>query len=138
MPMQSYRGHIIEVSRQSLGERTTYLTTITVGATGELRHEGCSSAGCSSNGSKAHDKAFTDARSWIERFPLRWPFPACEGAANDAREKVLDAARPNGTIHGAAMNRTGFAVLACAVAIAWFLWPHNAPEAGSPVSSFVQ
>lgn len=93
MPVQSYRGHVIDVSRQSLGERTTYFTTITVGATGELRHEGCSCAAFSGNDSVADNKAFTDARSWIERFPLRWPFPVCDGTANDASDNVSDAAR---------------------------------------------
>lgn len=80
MPMQSYRGHVIDVHCQSLGERITYLISITVGATGELRHENSAPASRFGSANEAHDSAFADARSWIERFPLRWPFQACKGA----------------------------------------------------------
>ncbi|QBE64563.1 hypothetical protein [Pseudoduganella lutea] len=81
MPTQSYRGHVIDVACQSLGERITYLISITVGATGELRHRDDSLATCFNSDSEALDRAFTDARSWIERSPLRWPFPVRAGTA---------------------------------------------------------
>lgn len=81
MPTQSYRGHVIDVACQPPGERISYLISIRVGATGELRHLDSSLAVSFSNDSDAHDKAFTDARSWIERFPLRWPFPVRPGTA---------------------------------------------------------
>ena len=77
MPTQSYRGHVIDVTCQSLGQGVTCLVSITVDATGELRHRGVSQDSFANNNA-AQDRAFVDARSWIERIPLHWPFAVRE------------------------------------------------------------
>lgn len=74
MSSQSYRGHVIDVTCQSLGDRISYLLSISVRATGETRHQAGSQANSFSRGCDAEDSAFAEARAWIENSPLRWPF----------------------------------------------------------------
>ncbi|GGX78346.1 hypothetical protein GJV26_04195 [Massilia dura] len=76
MPSQSYRGHVIDVTSYPLGERIAYLSSITVVVSGEVRHLAKSLADSFTSDSDAQDYAFSEARSWVERFPLRWPFTA--------------------------------------------------------------
>lgn len=74
MPSQSYRGHVIDVTCYSAGEHVAYLSNIHVIATGNLRHRSDSHAGRFASRAAAQDWAFREARSWVERFPLCWPF----------------------------------------------------------------
>jgi hypothetical protein len=74
MPSQSYRGHVIDVTSYPLGGHITYLSSIKVGMTGEVRHLAKSLPDSFTSNSDAQDHAFNEARTWVERFPLRWPF----------------------------------------------------------------
>jgi hypothetical protein len=88
MPSQSYRGHVIDVTCFPLGGRIAYLSSISAGASGEIRHREASGPVSYDSDNAAQDRAFTAARSWVERFPLCWPFPACSRAAmNAGRER---------------------------------------------------
>lgn len=76
MSSQSYRGHVIDVTCQSLGDQISYLLSISVRATGEIRHRARSLTDTFLRGSDAEDSAFIEARAWIDHSPLRWPFAA--------------------------------------------------------------
>lgn len=75
MPSQSYRGHVIEVTCRSLAGRTAYLSSVKAAGTGELRHRESAMTLLFDSDTRACDHAFAEARRWVERFPLRWPFP---------------------------------------------------------------
>lgn len=79
MPSQSYRGHVIDVTSYPLGGRIAYLSSIKVGVTGEVRHLEKFLSGAFGSDSDAQDHAFSQARCWVERFPLCWPFVAGAG-----------------------------------------------------------
>lgn len=81
MSSQQYRGHVIDVTCSHIGESIAYRCRIQVRASGQLRHTASSSTDVYYCDSAAEDRAFSDARGWIERFPLRWPFPAPQGSA---------------------------------------------------------
>ena len=74
MASQHYRGHVIDVTCYSLADRIAYRSDIHVDATGRLRHSASSRVETYRSDSEAQDRAFCDARSWIEQFPLSWPF----------------------------------------------------------------
>jgi len=81
MPSQSYRGHVIDVTSYLFGGHIAYLSSIKVGVTGEVRHLEKSLADSFISDCDAQDHAFNEARSWVERFPLRWPFAVRAGSA---------------------------------------------------------
>lgn len=81
MSSQQYRGHVIDVTCSHIGELIAYRCKIQVRASGLVRHTANSSADVYHCDSEAEDRAFTDARDWIERFPLRWPFPVAHALA---------------------------------------------------------
>ena len=80
MPSQSYRGHVIDVTSYPLGGSIAYLSSIKVGVSGEVRHLEKSLADSFKSNSAAQDHAFSEARSWVERFPLHWPFAVRAGS----------------------------------------------------------
>jgi hypothetical protein len=74
MPSQPYRGHMIDVTCHLVAGRIAYRSSIRTCVTGELRQTGGSQNDFFASQRDAHDRAFTDGRGWIDRFPLRWPF----------------------------------------------------------------
>jgi hypothetical protein len=75
MPSQEYRGHVIDVTCSPHNERIGCRTTIRSRATGEVRQRENTFAMSFASVVAAEDRAFRDARAWIERSPLHWPFP---------------------------------------------------------------
>lgn len=74
MPTQSYRGHIIAVTSYASGAWIVYRSSIRDQATGKVRHVNFGRGVAAPGASFVRDLAFQDARHWVERFPLHWPF----------------------------------------------------------------
>ncbi|QGZ40213.1 hypothetical protein IP92_04955 [Pseudoduganella flava] len=74
MPTQSYRGHVIAVSSHASGAWIVYRSSIREHATGKVRHVDFGRGAATPGASGVRDRAFQDARRWVERHPLRWPF----------------------------------------------------------------
>lgn len=70
MPSQQYRGHVIDVTCSVTGEWIAYQCSIQAEPSGQLRHTLTSEWATYPSISDAQDRAFTDARDWIERYPL--------------------------------------------------------------------
>lgn len=74
MLTQIYRGHLIEVASVPGPSRFGYRSRVRERATGVLRHQDSDAGQGFDSASEATDQAFRQARAWVERFPLRWPF----------------------------------------------------------------
>jgi hypothetical protein len=70
MPSQQYRGHVIDVTCSVTDEWIAYRRNIQEETSGLLRYTQTSALETYPSISEAQNQAFTDARDWIERYPL--------------------------------------------------------------------